>query len=155
VDWVNVLHLTTKWGFSALRAALIKAIYPLASPADKIAFGRKYELDDWFSAAYKELLVCTEDLTAPEGHRLGIDTVIALAAGRMRNIHGMKGPDDLRVTLSELNAQLHPGLERKTGNDVHVPALSEQAQKLEDTNVSSTVKADQTISEWVHEARPT
>jgi hypothetical protein len=81
-QWMDVLHLSSKWNFIHARAAAIQAIPPLASPVDKIVLGRTYDLAEWLPSAYTDILERTQSLTIEESRRMNLEDVVALAKGR-------------------------------------------------------------------------
>jgi hypothetical protein len=83
-DWTDVLHLSTKWQFDAIRSAAVQAISSLASPIDKIAIGRAYDVDAWIHDALVDVLLRKNDLTLEEAQRLPLEDVVAIASGRRR-----------------------------------------------------------------------
>jgi hypothetical protein len=81
-EWTDVLHLSSKWGFSHLRDSSIQAIVPLASPVDKLVLARRYSFTDWIETAYVDLFEREDDLTVDEARRMAIEDVVAIAKGR-------------------------------------------------------------------------
>lgn len=81
-EWASILHLSSKWGFGAIRALAVREVFALASPVDKIVLGRKYTMHDWLFDALVEVCERPEPLTLEEGRRLGMDDVIRIYRAR-------------------------------------------------------------------------
>jgi hypothetical protein len=102
-DWIDVLHLSSKWDYTAIRSAALQAIFPLASCVDKIVLAREYSLNDWMPSAVGELVTRKAGLTLDEGHRLGMEVVIAVAEARIDASKLARSPqkvDDVAKALS-------------------------------------------------------
>ncbi|KZP29666.1 hypothetical protein FIBSPDRAFT_815741 [Athelia psychrophila] len=81
-EWSGILHLADKWSFLSIRALAIAQIAPIASPIDKIVFGRLYGVNEWLVSAYHAVCTRPDALTLEEGRRLGVDDVIRINAIR-------------------------------------------------------------------------
>jgi hypothetical protein len=81
-EWTDILHLSSKWRFDAIRAAAVEAIFPLASALDKIAIGRVYGIESWIDDALADILAREEDLTLAEAQRIPLEDVVLIARGR-------------------------------------------------------------------------
>ncbi|KZP12993.1 hypothetical protein FIBSPDRAFT_798339, partial [Athelia psychrophila] len=77
-EWSGILHLADKWSFLSIRALSIAQIAPIASPIDKIVFGRLYGINEWLTSAYHAVCTRPDALTLEEGRRLGVDDVIRI-----------------------------------------------------------------------------
>ncbi|KZP12990.1 hypothetical protein FIBSPDRAFT_147011 [Athelia psychrophila] len=51
---------------------------PIASPIDKIVFGRLYDINEWLTGAYQAVCTRLDALTLEEGKRLGVDDAIRI-----------------------------------------------------------------------------
>ncbi|TFY83755.1 hypothetical protein EWM64_g253 [Hericium alpestre] len=81
-EWASVLRLATLWSFSSIRKLPITRLEPIASPVDKIVFGRTYTVDDWLVPGFDALCQREQPLSKEEGHRLGIDDAMLVASLR-------------------------------------------------------------------------
>ncbi|KZP03805.1 hypothetical protein FIBSPDRAFT_807466 [Athelia psychrophila] len=81
-EWAGILHLADKWSFQSIRALSITQIAPIASPIDKIVFGRLYNINEWLTGAYHAVCTRPDALILEEGRRLGVDDVIQINAIR-------------------------------------------------------------------------
>jgi hypothetical protein len=81
-EWTAVLNLAAMWKFESTKAFSIERLANLASPIDKIVLGRKHNVVEWLSGAYRE--VCERDgaLTLEEAHRLGMEDVVRISSLR-------------------------------------------------------------------------
>ena len=81
-EWTAVLNLAAMWKFESIKAFSIERLANLASPIDKIVLGRKHNVVEWLSGAYRE--VCERDgaLTLEEAHRLGMEDVVRISSLR-------------------------------------------------------------------------
>jgi hypothetical protein len=88
-EWTAVLNLAAMWKFESIKAFSIERLANLASPIDKIVLGRKHNVVEWLSGAYRE--VCERDgaLTLEEAHRLGMEDVVRISSLR-QDIRGGK-----------------------------------------------------------------
>jgi hypothetical protein len=100
-EWTDVLHLSSKWGFSHLRDSSIQAIVPLACPVDKLVLARRYSFTDWIETAYVDLFEREEDLTVDEARRMTIEDVVAIAKGRREGRAAEVRPRSELVTLAQ------------------------------------------------------
>jgi hypothetical protein len=152
-EWTNVLHLSTKWGFSAIRTTAIETILPLASPIDKIAIGRVYDIDAWIEDAFVEILARENDLTLAEAQRIPLEDVVAIAQGRRmaRATASVKPRAELRNITAKITGrdpdQIQPVV------DVNIPP-SEDAQSktaAEHVDLFSTIDkvAKRRIERWL------
>ncbi|KZP03804.1 hypothetical protein FIBSPDRAFT_1055082 [Athelia psychrophila] len=81
-EWSGILYLADKWSFLSVRMLAIVQIAPIASPIDKIVFGRLYGVNEWLASAYHAVCTRPNTLTLEEGRRLGVDDVIRINAIR-------------------------------------------------------------------------
>jgi hypothetical protein len=103
--WVDVLHLSSKWEITVMRAA---AIAPLISPMDKLVFGRLYDVESWVLDALVGILGRKEDLSIEEARRMQLEDVVAIAKGR-RDAQILGGTCTLEHdVLVQLVATLYP-----------------------------------------------
>jgi hypothetical protein len=79
--WTDVLHLATKWDFTAVRKSAIQAILPLSSPVDQVVLGRVYKVDEWLVDAFVDIIVGEEDLTQKECTRLSGEDLRIITMG--------------------------------------------------------------------------
>ncbi|KZP12987.1 hypothetical protein FIBSPDRAFT_1049701 [Athelia psychrophila] len=77
-EWSGILYLADKWSFQSIRALAIAQIAPIASPIDKIVFGRLYDINEWLASAYQAVCTRLDALTLEEGRRLGVDDAIRI-----------------------------------------------------------------------------
>ena len=84
-EWISILSIAAKFNFKSIKALAIKYLAPIASPIDKVVYGRKFEIDDWLLPAYNAICGRQDALTLEEGRRLGVDDVIKIAALRQGN----------------------------------------------------------------------
>jgi hypothetical protein len=79
-----VLRLSCKWSFNELREVAIQAIFPLASPADRLVLGRTYDIPKWIPDALAALTEREADLSVEEARNMTTEDVVAIANGRSR-----------------------------------------------------------------------
>ncbi|KZP18394.1 hypothetical protein FIBSPDRAFT_684493, partial [Athelia psychrophila] len=77
-EWSGILYLADKWSFQSIRTLAIAQIAPIASPIDKIVFGRLYDIDEWLTGAYQAVCTRLDALTLEEGRRIGVDDAIRI-----------------------------------------------------------------------------
>ncbi|KAJ3827046.1 hypothetical protein F5878DRAFT_248054 [Lentinula raphanica] len=77
-EWQSVLKLSSQWDFDSLRKLAIKHIGCVASSADLVLLGHKYDVSEWLLPHYISLCSRDEPLTLQEGRKLGVDTVITI-----------------------------------------------------------------------------
>jgi hypothetical protein len=163
-EWTDVLHLSTKWGFAAIRTTAIETILPLASPVDKIAISRAYNIDAWIDDAFVDILARESDLTLAEAQRIPLEDVVAIAQGRRmaRATASVKPRAELRSITAEitrrysepvqpavavesppgLNAQSKTASEPVDGSFTPDTAALRRIKRWLDTYVSMSEKAD-------------
>ena len=74
-----MLSLSLRWNFDCVRELASKHLHPLATPIDKIVYGRQHaDLWWWLRDAYVEICKRDAPLTLEEGRRLGIEDVISI-----------------------------------------------------------------------------
>ncbi|KZP04293.1 hypothetical protein FIBSPDRAFT_709526, partial [Athelia psychrophila] len=77
-EWSGILYLADKWSFQSIRTLAIAQIAPIASPIDKIVFGRLYDVNEWLTGAYHAVCTRLDALSLEEGRRLGVDDAIRI-----------------------------------------------------------------------------
>ncbi|RDX51134.1 hypothetical protein OH76DRAFT_1401907 [Lentinus brumalis] len=109
-DWISVLALATKYEFEAHRALAIERLSRLGSPTDRLVLAREYDIPGWLEEAYYLICIREDALTLEEGHRLGMEDVIALADLRQRiRAHVPWGYTLHEPTVrATIRAKLHP-----------------------------------------------
>ncbi|KAF7969628.1 hypothetical protein HWV62_26809 [Athelia sp. TMB] len=85
-DWSSILQLAHQWGFESIKVLAAQNLAPIASPIDKIVFGRRYGVDHWLKSAYKAVCLQEAPLNLQEGRRLGVDDVIRINAVRYHHV---------------------------------------------------------------------
>ncbi|TFK74692.1 hypothetical protein BDN72DRAFT_833223 [Pluteus cervinus] len=85
-QWACVLALSDMYRFPRVRALAIQQLDKMIKkdPTRRLVLARQFEIDPWVLPALKSLVCREESLTAEEGHRLGMDTVIKIANFRER-----------------------------------------------------------------------
>jgi hypothetical protein len=163
-EWSDVLRLSTKWGFGAIRSMAIETILPLASPVDKIAISRAYDIDAWIDDAFVDILARESDLTLAEAQRIPLEDVVAIAQGRRmaRTTASVKPRAELRKITAEitrryldpvqpavavesppgLNAQSKTASEPVDGSFTPDTAALRKIKRWLDTYTSMSEKAD-------------
>ncbi|KIM86027.1 hypothetical protein PILCRDRAFT_816574 [Piloderma croceum F 1598] len=84
-EWTAILDLAAKWNFRSIKTLAIKQLTPIASPIDKIVWGRKHQINEWLGGAYQSICARADPLTYEEGMRLGMEDVIKISAIRHDN----------------------------------------------------------------------
>jgi hypothetical protein len=119
-EWTDVLHLSTKWDFGAIRSTAIETILPLASPVDKIAISRAYDIGAWIDDAFVDILGREDDLTLAEAQRIPLEDVVAIAQGRRmaRVTASVKPRAELRNITAKITGrdsdQIQPVVDKDT-----------------------------------------
>lgn len=83
-EWTSVLKLSTLWKFGKLRREAIDELTKLLanSPAEQVALGRKYRVEDWTVKGFTELIKRESALTQKEREKLGTPTTIKIYEAR-------------------------------------------------------------------------
>ncbi|KAA1470534.1 hypothetical protein DENSPDRAFT_705602 [Dentipellis sp. KUC8613] len=81
-DWTAVLRLSTAWSFSSIRTLAIERLAPIIPPVEKLLLARAYNIESWLVPGFVSLCERPQSLTKGEGRRLGVDSVILIAAVR-------------------------------------------------------------------------
>ncbi|KAF9523837.1 hypothetical protein CPB83DRAFT_774781 [Crepidotus variabilis] len=88
-DWTSVLTLAHKWQIQELKLLAIQKLGPLASPIDKIALARNFNLasfqvntvnvkQDWLLPAFTELCSKNSPLSLTQAEKLDMPTVVKI-----------------------------------------------------------------------------
>ncbi|KZP04292.1 hypothetical protein FIBSPDRAFT_767623, partial [Athelia psychrophila] len=77
-EWSGILYLADKWSFQSIRTLAVAQMSPIASPIDKIVFGRLYDVNEWLAGAYQAVCTRLDALSLEEGRRLGVDDAIRI-----------------------------------------------------------------------------
>ncbi|KAG8987140.1 hypothetical protein FRB94_002175 [Tulasnella sp. JGI-2019a] len=86
-EWGDALHLSTKWGFSAVRETVIRRIEHQCKDQgtmDRFELAVKCQVPQWLCPVYHSLCTRNEYITADEGRRLGYERLTAIC--RIREI---------------------------------------------------------------------
>lgn len=89
-EWASILDLATEWKFESIRVLAIDKLALIASPVDRIVFGRKYQIPGWLTDAYQVICSRLDPLTVEEGMRLGIRDTVKISA--IRQAYGTSKP---------------------------------------------------------------
>ncbi|KAI6040624.1 hypothetical protein EDC04DRAFT_3140241 [Pisolithus marmoratus] len=93
-QWVSVLRLSTMWEFDELRNVAIQHLDqpspsfnaadtpPPFNPVDKFALASKYEIKEWYLPALLTLARRSKPISIEEGHRIGFENALKVAAVR-------------------------------------------------------------------------
>ncbi|KAI6040619.1 hypothetical protein EDC04DRAFT_2566837, partial [Pisolithus marmoratus] len=84
-QWISVLKLSTMWEFDELRNAAIQYLDPSSQrlhPVDKFVLALQYDIKKWLLPTLLELAARAEPINTEEGHRIGLEKVVKLAAVR-------------------------------------------------------------------------
>lgn len=84
LEWTSVLKLSTLWKFGKLRREAIEELTKLlvGSPAEQVALGREYRVEDWMVKGYTELIQREPALTQKEKEKLGAPITIKIYEAR-------------------------------------------------------------------------
>jgi hypothetical protein len=139
---VDVLHLSSKWEITVMRAAAIAAISPLLSSMDELVFGRLYDVELWVLDALVGILGRKEDLSIEEARRMQLEDVVAIAKGR-RDAQMLGGTSTLdHDVLIQLVAALYPQefghLLQVVTNSSPPPSMPAGEQLLAEASVEDT-----------------
>lgn len=83
-EWRSVLHVAHTWGFPSLHELSAARFLPHASPIERVVCGHTYGLPQWLLAAYTDVCVRAEWLSAREGVELGVEDVVRVGEVRER-----------------------------------------------------------------------
>jgi hypothetical protein len=108
-EWTAILDLAAKWNFRSIKTLAIKQLTPIASPIDKIVWGRKHQINEWLGGAYQSICAREEPLTYEEGIRLGMKDVIKISA--IRHDIGSRTRSGPLPLLSNEELQMNFGLD--------------------------------------------
>ncbi|KZP27539.1 hypothetical protein FIBSPDRAFT_928062 [Athelia psychrophila] len=83
-EWTSVLKLSTLWRFGELRHEAIEELTKLLvdSPAEQVALGREYRVEDWMRKGYTMLLQRESALTQKEREILGAPITVKVYEAR-------------------------------------------------------------------------
>ncbi|KAI5117946.1 hypothetical protein M0805_004711 [Coniferiporia weirii] len=87
-EWLRVLVISTRLGFTALRRAALNALAPVYDAVARIRLARAYGVDEWLVGAYHELCKRTEPLDLEEARELGLEDMVRLARARETLLRG-------------------------------------------------------------------
>lgn len=146
-EWTAILGVAAKWNFKSIRALAIRQLDSIASPVDKIVLGRKYEIVDWLSDAYKAVCMREDALSIEEGVRLGMEEVIKISALRQKNIR--IGPF---LSLPEAIQEIFGLGSTNDKNEVVDNPNNIREAKMEDSLTETGCKADTTTSQPIEVA---
>jgi hypothetical protein len=151
-QWSNVLYLADRWGFADLREAARHAVFPLASSVDRIVLGQQYEFIEWLAPAFADLLAREEDLTLEEAERLGMQTMVTIAKGRLRarQIQHVRPMETIHALVTELFST-----ELTQESETLQPALTGDLSPEEEHQVSSSDPVEAHIKLEVDDAAST
>ncbi|KAL5533633.1 hypothetical protein ACEPAG_93 [Sanghuangporus baumii] len=86
-QWIKVLDLAQTWGFAGIRALAIQKLESADfGEIEKLELALKYQIRQWFSAAYLALAKRPEPLSIDEGRRLGLELSLKMAGVRERRL---------------------------------------------------------------------
>jgi hypothetical protein len=74
-EWTSILHLSSRWTFPDLRDMSIRRLTNIASPIEKIALARRYEVNEWLKPAYLDVCKRASTLTLAEMALLPLEDV--------------------------------------------------------------------------------
>jgi hypothetical protein len=80
-EWVSILELSTRWGFTSIRDLAIRRIKP-PSPLQRLVVARKYDLEQWIVPALMELCQRPESLSFDEASLLDLEDFVLVASSR-------------------------------------------------------------------------
>ncbi|KAL1725245.1 hypothetical protein EV714DRAFT_288050 [Schizophyllum commune] len=127
-EWTSVLRLATKWSIESLRDLSIEEVEPKASPFDKVAIAREFELgQNWLIPAFVDICSRSESLTRTEAERLGLPTVVEISSIR----EDVKASGTALAVLSSVRA-----------NEVLVPHGLDSAISKQNPTLSGLVDTD-------------
>ncbi|KAL1759887.1 hypothetical protein FB107DRAFT_287355 [Schizophyllum commune] len=127
-EWTSVLRLATKWSIESLRDLFIEEIEPKASPFDKVAIAREFELgQNWLIPASVDICSRSESLTRTEAERLGLPTVVEISSIREE----VKASGTALAVLSSVRA-----------NEVLVPHGLDNTIRKQDPTLSGLVDTE-------------
>ncbi|VDC03768.1 unnamed protein product [Peniophora sp. CBMAI 1063] len=81
-EWSGVLRLATKWEFTSMRHIAITKLGRLASPLEKLIFGRAMDVPDWIVPALVALCARSEMLSLDEARQLSLEDVLRITSVR-------------------------------------------------------------------------
>ncbi|KAI6040611.1 hypothetical protein EDC04DRAFT_2566843 [Pisolithus marmoratus] len=84
-QWISVLKLSTMWKFDELRKVAIQRLdqpFQPLNPVEKFVLASKYGIKQWILPALLVLAQRSEPISVEEGHRIGFDNALKLAAVR-------------------------------------------------------------------------
>ncbi|KAF8586648.1 hypothetical protein K439DRAFT_1631538 [Ramaria rubella] len=81
-EWASILYLATKYEMKSIRSMALKKLNNVASPASKIALGRKYNQPMWIQEGLLTLCLREEGLNEEEARELEMKDVVGCASAR-------------------------------------------------------------------------
>ena len=81
-EWASVLKVAHHWDFGAIVELAFEKIEPLASPVDKILFGKDYNMREWIAEGRIELCRRERPIILEEAFRLGMAEVVNISTTR-------------------------------------------------------------------------
>lgn len=102
-NWDSVLRLATLWEFKNIRALAINKVDPLATPLEKLAMARAFDVSTWIRPSLVALCTRSEPLTLAEGRRLSTEDLISITSAReaVRNTQLAPNERDVSSYISE------------------------------------------------------
>jgi hypothetical protein len=84
-DWISILKLSHRWGFSTFYAATIPKLEPLLSAVDKIVLARTYDVWPWLQPAFEEVCSQASWLSDGDCRRIGFEDIMKIAREILRS----------------------------------------------------------------------
>ncbi|EIW74321.1 hypothetical protein CONPUDRAFT_33640, partial [Coniophora puteana RWD-64-598 SS2] len=82
-EWVAVLKLTHRWEMAELHRVAMESLSAMPmDPVEKAGLAQDLDIQEWKLPAYQEIARRSEPLTMSDVDRLGLDTILKLAAVR-------------------------------------------------------------------------
>lgn len=81
-EWVSVLRLSSKWGFSSVSNLAVRAVEQAATDVTKIELSRKYGVGERLLDAFEAVCRRPQPLSVEEGERLDVKDIICITAAR-------------------------------------------------------------------------
>lgn len=81
-EWTSILHLSTQWMFSSIRAIAAREVFLLASATERVALGRKYGFESWLMDAFVEVCERPDALSLQEARRMSVEDYVGVSQAR-------------------------------------------------------------------------
>jgi hypothetical protein len=82
-EWISVLRVAHRFGFTSMRMFAIKHLSSLTSSVDRIVLAHEFGIEEWLKPAYSEVCMSPDLVSDADIRRLGFELFMKIA--RMRD----------------------------------------------------------------------